>query len=71
MFRTTLLALSTLSLLSTACGDDPTCGPEDGLPNTAGATVGAETVTYADWRASPNNDCGELNGPVSVTLEAT
>ncbi len=71
MFKPTLLALSTLSLLITACGEDPTCGPEAGLVNTAEAAVGGETVTYADWRASPNNDCGELNGPISVTLEAT
>lgn len=70
MLRTILIS-SLLVILPTACDGDEVCGPEAGLATTVSAAVGNQTLTYEDWRASPNNDCGETGGPVSLTLEAT
>jgi len=67
LYKTPILALALTNFAG--CGDE-VCGPEPGLPTTLNAAIGTETVSYGEWRSSPNNDCGETGGPVSLTLEA-
>lgn len=63
------ISLALTSLLSVGC-DDEVCGPIEGSQATLSASIGDASVTWTDWRSSPNNDCGETGGPVSLTLDA-
>jgi hypothetical protein len=58
-----------LATLLGGCGD-PVCGPADDALPAVTATMGSSEVTWDQWRSSPNNDCGEPDGPISLTLEA-
>ncbi len=53
-----------------ACGDDPACGPDEAADLVLGSTSGSdELVQWGEFQSSPNNDCGEPGGPVSLTVE--
>lgn len=62
-----LLALPSLGL---ACGDDAVCGSSEEAQATIVGALGAENISWENWRSSPNNDCGETGGPISLTVEA-
>ncbi len=67
--RQMLLPL-TLAAISVNCGDDAVCGvAEDDSAQIVGSMT-SENVAWENWRSSPNNDCGETGGPVSLTIEA-
>jgi hypothetical protein len=62
-----------LAALAGGCSDDgdDACGPGDGLPGIS-LTVGGETVTYAGFSASENNDCTlQASGVISVSVHGT
>jgi hypothetical protein len=54
-----------------ACGDDE-CLPGPIADSQATITTSLDTATpsWNNWRSSPNNDCGETGGPISLTVEA-
>ncbi len=58
-------------LLSSLACDDPICGPDADALSVVSAQVAGQSISYEDWRSSPNNDCGEVSGPTSLTLEAS
>ena len=53
-----------------ACGDDAVCGSDENSQAQVLGILPNEQVTWENWRSSPNNDCGETGGPVSLTVEA-
>lgn len=67
-FRITLFTM--LSAVTVSGCDDEVCGASaDSLASIA-TNLGDSEIIYGDWRSSPNNDCGETGGPVSLTLDA-
>jgi hypothetical protein len=64
-----LFSLTTL-LVAQGCDEDEVCGPVEGSASTLSAPIGETSVVWTDWHSSPNNDCGETGGPVSLTLDA-
>jgi hypothetical protein len=72
MIPTLLRTASLLSLagLGLACGDDAVCGSAEDSPAQIVGALPSEQVTWENWRSSPNNDCGENGGPVSLTVDA-
>lgn len=50
--------------------EDEVCGPSEGSAQSITTAIGDASITYGEWRSSPNNDCGEPGGPVSLTLDA-
>jgi hypothetical protein len=69
MHRSIALALMASSVFIAGC-DDEVCGPSEDSATTLSAPIGDASVVWTDWRSSPNNDCGETGGPVSLTLDA-
>jgi hypothetical protein len=66
----TILLPLLLAGQSLHCGDDAVCGiAEDDSAQIVGSMT-SENVVWENWRSSPNNDCGETGGPVSLTVEA-
>ncbi len=63
------LCLPLLTLIG-ACGDDAVCGTEEGSQALVVGVLPMDNVEWENWRSSPNNDCGEMGGPVSLTVEA-
>ena len=71
MRATFSVALLVSASVSAGCGDDAVCGPDDVAAEELGSyTLEDELVQWQDFRSSPNNDCGEAGGPISLTLEA-
>ncbi len=68
--RVIALGLTASLVFISACDDDEVCGPSEGSATTISAPIGDTSVVWTDWRSSPNNDCGETGGPVSLTLDA-
>ena len=58
-------------ILSSLACEDPVCGPDADALSVVSAQVAGQSISYEDWRSSPNNDCGEVGGPTSLTLEAS
>ncbi len=50
--------------------DDEVCGPSEESLTSISVSLGSSEIVYGDWQSSPNNDCGEVGGPVSLTLDA-
>jgi len=57
------------AVLAGGCGEDAVCGAPPDTPTTIVATIGGSDFILADWKSSPNNDCGEPDGPTSLTVE--
>lgn len=65
------MALLLTTGVSSGCGDDAVCGPEElASEQLSSYTLDDGLVQWQDFRSSPNNDCGEAGGPISLTLEA-
>jgi hypothetical protein len=69
MRRTAALLLLNSLCLTTACGDD-SCGPVAESESVIPASMATDEILWTNWRSSPNNDCGETGGPISLTVEA-
>ena len=67
-----LSSLAALGLVcgGPGCGDDAVCGSEEDSQTQITGELASESVTWENWRSSPNNDCGETGGPISLTVEA-
>ncbi len=65
-----LVALAGLLAPLASCGDDAVCGIDVESQSLIIGVLGTEDIEWNNWRSSPNNDCGEMGGPVSLTVEA-
>lgn len=63
-------ALVLAALCLAACSDDATCGPGSAPADGITVTIGAETVRYASFTSSVNNDCTLAgSGVISTTIQ--
>lgn len=54
------------------CSDDATCGPGSAAADGLAVTIGGETVRFAGFTASANNDCSIAgSGVISVSIHGT
>ena len=69
MMRIAALVIAEVAVLASGCGDE-SCGPLTEAALAIPATIESNEIVWENWRSSPNNDCGEAGGPISLTVEA-